>query len=59
MSTPNIDLGVLYTRGQGVKKDEREAAKWYRKAAEQNIAGAQYSLGAMYASRCRCGEGRP
>ena len=25
-----------------------EAAKWYRKAAEQNHAGAQYNLGSCY-----------
>ena len=25
-----------------------EAAKWYRKAAEQGLAGAQYCLGACY-----------
>jgi TPR repeat protein len=28
-----------------VAKDEVEAAKWFRKAAEQNHAQAQYSLG--------------
>jgi S1-C subfamily serine protease len=34
--------------GQGVTKDYREAVKWFRKAAEQNDAPAQYSLGSRY-----------
>jgi TPR repeat protein len=36
--------------GQGVAKDEVEAVKWYRKAAEQNDAEAQYNLGLCYAN---------
>jgi TPR repeat protein len=31
-----------------VVKDHAEAAKWYRKAAEQNYAEAQYNLGLGY-----------
>ena len=31
-------------------KDEVEAVKWYRKAAEQNYAEAQYNLGCCYAN---------
>jgi TPR repeat protein len=31
----------------GVAKDEAEAVKWYRKAAEQNVADAQYNLGVL------------
>ena len=34
--------------GQGVVKDEEEAAKWFRKAADQGYAPAQYNLGGMY-----------
>ena len=41
-------LGTMYENGQGVAKDETEAVKWYRKAAEQGNADAQYSLGLMY-----------
>ena len=33
----------------GVEKDESEAVKWYRKAAEQGLAVAQYNLGMCYA----------
>ena len=29
-------------------KDQVEAVKWYRKAAEQNFAAAQYNLGVCY-----------
>lgn len=31
------NLGILYDLGQGVKQDYVEAAKWYRKAAEQGL----------------------
>ena len=33
------NLGVCYDNGQGVAKDEVEAVKWYRKAAEQKKLG--------------------
>ena len=35
--------------GQGVAKNDVEAVKWFRKAAEQNYARAQYNLGVCYA----------
>jgi len=38
-------LGAAYDAGRGVKGDQREAAAWYRKAAEQGYAAAQNSLG--------------
>src|ERR1035441_8676428 len=34
----------------GVLKDEAEAVRWYRKAAEQGVAYAQSDLGVMYAT---------
>ena len=43
------NLGLMYTKGEGVPKDEAEAVKWYRLAAEQGYAKAQGALGAMYA----------
>lgn len=46
-------LGDRYAKGEGVAKDEAEAAKWFTKAAEQGIAEAQYNLSIMYAK----GEG--
>jgi uncharacterized protein len=33
-----------------VAKNKAEAVKWYRKAAEQNVADAQYNLGVCYAN---------
>src|SRR5262249_5908073 len=43
-----VELGLRYEHGKGVAKDPVEAAKWYRKAAEQNYAAAQNSLGVCY-----------
>ena len=50
-----FDLGIMYYLGEGVPEDHREAAKWFRKAAEQGDARAQTNLGVMYAK----GEGVP
>src|SRR4029078_1438391 len=41
-------LGSLYGNGKGVPLDHAEAAKWYRKAAEQGYAKAQWYLGLEY-----------
>ncbi len=41
-------LGLMYSKGNGVKKDYRQAAYWYRKAADQNFTLAQFNLGLMY-----------
>jgi TPR repeat protein len=41
-------LGTVYFEGQGVKQDDKEAMKWYRRAADQGYADAQYNLGVMY-----------
>src|ERR1039458_577184 len=44
------ELGCAFFFGNfGVVKDEVEAVKWYRKAAEQNHVGAQCRLGWCYA----------
>lgn len=43
-----FDLGFMYDRGLGVPQDYKEAASWYRKAAEQGNAPAQFYLGQMY-----------
>jgi hypothetical protein len=40
---------VSYDMGLGLSKDPAKAARWYRKAAEQGLADAQFSLGQMYA----------
>jgi TPR repeat protein len=41
-------LAKRYAIGDGVRNDPAEAAKWYRKAADQGHAGAQYLLGVCY-----------
>ena len=47
-------MGFMYNNGNG-PEDDAEAVRWYRQAAKQGDAGAQYNLGAMYAN----GEGVP
>ena len=61
-----LNLGLMYDKGQGVPRDYAEALKWYRKAAEQGNAKAlkwyrkaaeqgnaeaQFNLGLMYDER--------
>lgn len=59
-ATAQCELGTCYqgahygnaARGelrQVRKKDDAEAVRWYRKAAEQDFATPQFNLGAMYA----------
>ena len=38
----------MYQFGKGVLKDDKQALKWYRKAAEQGYVFAQFNLGVMY-----------
>ena len=42
------NIGGMYEFGLGVTEDYAEAAKWYRKAAEQGDARAQNYLGLIY-----------
>ena len=42
-ATTQFNVGLMYAEGQGVKQDDVEAIKWFRKAAEQGLAQAQYS----------------
>ena len=48
-------LADMYVRGEGGARDLTEAARWFRRAAEQGNAAAQYNLATMYAN----GEGVP
>jgi len=55
-------LGVMYANGEGVPKDYVEAAKWLRKAAEQDhkveaeiTVEAMRELGSLYASGAESG----
>ena len=38
----------MYERGQGVTKDEKKAAEYYKKCAESGNAKAKYNLGRAY-----------
>ena len=38
-------VGSMYANGDGVPKDAVQAVSWYRKAAEQGNASAQFNLG--------------
>jgi TPR repeat protein len=40
--------GLMYEKGEGVARDYVEAAKWYRRAADQGYAIGQFALGALY-----------
>ena len=38
----------MYDTGRGVPQDDAEAVRWYRLAAEQGNASAQFRLGVAY-----------
>jgi uncharacterized protein len=48
-------LGLIFYRGYGVPVDFAEAVKWFRRAADEGNAGAQFYLGLMYSK----GQGVP
>ena len=45
----------MYATGEGVPQDDAEAVRWFRLAAEQGDARAQFNLGVRYDT----GEGVP
>ena len=49
-ASAQFNLGVMHAAGEGVLKDEAEAVRWYRLAADQGLASAQLNLGVMYAT---------
>lgn len=54
-ASAQTNVGALYAAGQGVPRDDREAAKWFHLAAAQGDTKAQTNLGALYA----VGQGVP
>ncbi len=42
------NIGIMYERGQGVERNDVEAAKWYQRAAAKGHAAAQNNLGLGY-----------
>ncbi len=43
-----FNVALMYERGIGVSKDEKEALAWYRKAALQGNSLAQFNLAVLY-----------
>ncbi len=48
MRCREFDEVVFVASGRRIIEDHKEAVKWYRLAAEQGDANAQYNLGVMY-----------
>lgn len=49
-------LGSAYDTGSGVRRNGKQAEKWYRLAAEKGYAEAQNSLGSVYQAEERFSE---
>lgn len=50
-----VQLARLYTKGEGVTNSYAEAAKWFRRAADQTNSDALLGLGELY----EAGQGVP
>ncbi len=57
-ATATYNLGLMYANGQGVRKDDAEAARWFRTAANQGHADAKYVLASMQAREATPVPGR-
>jgi len=53
-----FNVGLIYANGKGVKRDMYQAMAWYKKAAEQNNAEAQYNLAKLISQRPDKGDPR-
>ena len=49
-------LGEMYGQGQGIKRDLKKAARWYREAAMQGHTAAQAILGGLRSEERRVGK---
>ncbi len=47
-ASAQLDLGLRYVTGKGIRPDERAALDWIGKAADQGNAAAQFELGSYY-----------
>ena len=52
-------LGIMYTNGEGVPEDDRQAAYWFQKSARQGNSQSQYHLGILYANGAGVPEDDP
>lgn len=50
-----LELAIVYAKGEGVPQNYTTAATWFRAAAEQGVPRAQYDLGVL----CERGRGIP
>lgn len=55
MAAAQSNLGLMFSRGHGVTRDDAEAAYWYGLAANQGLGIAQHNLGVLFKN----GEGVP
>ena len=46
--TCSCQMGIAYKYGRGVEQSDEETVQWYRQAANQGHAAAQFSLGVAY-----------
>ncbi len=46
-----FNVGLIYANGKGVNKDSYQAMVWYKKAAKQGNAAAQYNLAKLISQR--------
>jgi TPR repeat protein len=42
------NLGVLFHKGEGMPKDEKQSLAWFEKAADSGYPDAQFSIGLLY-----------
>lgn len=47
-TSAELQLAILYAKGEGVERDYPSAARWFRAAADHGSPRAQYDLGVMY-----------
>ena len=48
LADAQFSLARMYASGRGIQQNDKVAAYWYRKAAEQDDAQAQVTLGKLY-----------
>jgi clan AA aspartic protease (TIGR02281 family) len=48
LANAQLSLGYAYLKGEGVSRDDAQAAKWLTLAATKGLADAQNALGLMY-----------
>ncbi|MBK9953018.1 MAG: sel1 repeat family protein [Candidatus Competibacteraceae bacterium] len=60
-ASAQLDLGLRYVTGQGIRPDERAALDWIGKAADQGNAAAQFELKLVHSGSTapRISRGRP